>query len=218
MKFLLILFLTAQIYCEEVVIRNIEGELLVVSVQPEDTFSGIIDNIQTQMGGETEYIVDFQMGDSKSKPKGGYRDYYRPITSKEKEDMSYIVNTLGMASLVKIAKDKSSLKKAGDRIANVHPFNFLKTIFTDEEMKVSVHAIQGRGWVRDDFFNGFKTSFDEEADRDNITNDMTIDFSTKMGIDPNLILPLVQERQWKQLINTLIDKIPRKTETDRYDM
>lgn len=218
MKFLIMLLLAAQLYSEEVVIRNIEGELLVVSVQPEDTFNGIIDNIQTQMGSEKEYIVDFQMGDSKSKSKGSFRDYYKPLTSKEKEDMSYIVNTLGMSSLVKIAKEKSSLKKAGERITNVHPFIFLKTIFTDEEMKVSVHAIQGRSWVRDDFFNGFKESFDEEAEKNNISNDMVIDFSSKVGIDPNLIMPFVQEKQWKQLINTLIDKIPRKTETDRYDM
>lgn len=212
------LFLAVAVYSEEVVIRNLEGELLVVNVQPEDTFTGIIDHIQTQMGKDAEYIVDFKMGDAKVKPKGLYRDYYRPITSKEKDDMSYIVNTLGMASLVKIAKERSSLKKAGDRIASVHPLNFLKVIFTDEEMKVSVHAIQGRGWVRDDFFNGFKTSFDEEADRGNVTADMINDFSSKVGIDPNLILPLAQEREWKQLINTLIDKIPRKTETDRYDM
>lgn len=207
-----------QAFANDVVVRNMDGELLVVSVQPEDSFTGIIDHIQTQMGSETEYIVDFQMGDSKPKPKGNFRDYYRPTTSKEKDDMKYIVNTLGMASLVKIAKEKSSLKKAGERIESVHPLNFLKVIFTDEEMKVSIHAIQGRSWIRDDFVNGFKTSFDEEADRNNVTNDMVIDFSSKVGIDANLIWPLIQERQWKQLINTLIDKIPRKTETDRYDM
>lgn len=217
MKILLMLIL-AFASAEEVIIRNAEGELLVLNVGPEDSFSGVIDNIQSQMGKDQEYIVDFKMGESKSKPKGNFRDYYRAVSSKEKEDMRYIVNTLGQASLLKIAKEKSSLKRAGDRIDSVHPFNFLRTIFTDEEMKASAHAIQGRSLIRDDFFNGFKTSFEEEADKGNVTQEMTIDFASKVGIDPALILPLVQSRQWKQIVETLIDKIPRNTETGRYDM
>jgi hypothetical protein len=144
------------------------------------------------------------------------RDYYVPLTPENQKDIGYIVNTLGMASLGKIGKAKSSLKKAGDRIDHIHPLRFLMRIFTDEEMKVSIHAMQSRGWVWDEFYGGLKKSLEEESFRGNMRVEMIADFSIQVGLPFDMIYPVTAERHWKQLIDLLVQNIPRSTQKNRY--
>lgn len=209
-------FLLMALSADEIVLRTVEGEFEVLEFNQDDRFSDVILLAQSQYG-LSEFLLDFQTKSSSVKDKKGViRDYYAPLKAKEKEDISFIINTLGMSSLASIAKNKSALKRAGDRIDAVHPLVFLRTIFTDEEMKVSINAMQGRLWVWDEFFSGVNTTLEEEYN--NITPQIIQDFSSKVGVDPNLILPLFEEHNWKQLVKTLIDKVPRNTQTDRYDM
>ncbi len=122
-----------------------------------------------------------------------------------------------MSSLVKIAKDRSSIKKAGDRLESLHPFHFLSTIFTDEEMKSSIHAMKSRGWIWSDFFEGINTSMSEEERNNNILP-FVDDFAAHVGIDPSLILPSLQSGNYKAFVNILLDKIPRSKNSGRYYM
>lgn len=209
---LLLLTLAFTCYAEEIVVRTTEGELEVVNVENE-----FIDQIH-QFGKKNEFIVDFKATEPSQPVNVNNRNFYKDPTAKEIDDMRYILTTLGESSLVKIAKAKSSLKKAGDRIDNVHPLQFLKVIFTDEEMKVCAHAISERSWIRDEFIGGFKKTLEEEANRNNLTPEMISTFAEKVGIDPNLIFPAINQKEWKDFIYILIDKIPRKTQTDRYNM
>lgn len=153
-----------------------------------------------------------------SKKNSVTRNYNIPVTQSEKDDLTYITNTMARSSLPGIATSKSSLKKAGDRIEHLHPLRFLMTIFTDEELKSNIHAIKGRGWIWDKFFEGLEGSLKDESKKDNIKIEFIKDFANIVGINVDLILPTIQEKRWKEFVNILIDVIPRSGNPGRYDM
>lgn len=146
------------------------------------------------------------------------RIYDARLTSSEKEDISYIVNTLGMASLGKITKNKSALKRAGKRVDNVHPLNFLAVIFSDDKMRTAIHAMKDRKWVWDGFYDGIRGSLSEESAKDNLKEAFVEDFCHRLNIDAHKVLPLVQIHEWNNFIKTLLKLMPRSGDADRYDM
>lgn len=221
---------------EELIYRSSEGEIHTIEIYPEAPFSHVIDQIQQRHsenamhsepqqfaeGQRQEFLIDFLIASNiprqKAAAKAFQRDYSKGLSSSEKADISYIITTLGNASLGALATAKSSLKKAGDRIELVHPLQFLAYVFTDEKLKAAMHNLQGRTfWIWNEFFNGIKRSFDEEASRDNI-NPYLDDFASRIKLEVPLLAPLFQNKNWKQLINTLLEKIPRQGNTERYNM
>jgi hypothetical protein len=146
------------------------------------------------------------------------RNYQSPVSPQEKKEIRYIITTLAQNSLTNIASSKSTLKKAGDRIDHIHPLRFLSTVFTDEELKVGVHAIRDRGWIWDEFLSGIIGSFKEESAHQNMKAEFIHDFATNVGINVYFVLQPIQEGRWKDLINVLIDTIPRANDPNRYNM
>lgn len=144
------------------------------------------------------------------------RNYLAPVTDQDRADITYIVNTLGVGSLTKIAKSKSSLKRAGDRVNSVHPLRFLECVFTNQEAIVSMHAMVSRGWVYGEFFSGLRDSLEEESRRNNIPVEYVSDFANQLKIDFNVIYPEIQERRWSDLMSTLLKSVPRSGDPNRY--
>lgn len=217
-------------HAETVAWRTPTGGVSTIEVYPEDSFLEVIDTLRQQLYGELcfsssgalqpEFLIDFSLSPSFTPAvatKGPTRSYL-PLSSSQQKDITFIITTLGNASLTAIASSKSSLKKAGERIANVHPFIFIQYIFSDEKLKSAMHNLKGRAfWIWSEFFNGIKESLDEEADRDNL-NAYIEDFASNLNLEHSLIHPLVTQKNWKDLINTLLTQIPRGGNTDRYNM
>ncbi len=219
LTFFLVVASSFHLSAYEVAIRHPEGNLELIDVAPEQRFEDFIDSLNGSFQSESLCVVDFiprSIMDF-SRKTGSVRDYQTPLSSSEKSDLRYIINTLGMSSLAKIAKERSSLKKAGSRIDNVHPFRFLAGIFTDEEMKTSLHAMKNRGWVWGGFFDGIESSLTEESKKNNLI-DYVADFARILNIDPAWISSSVAQGNWKELVNTLLDRIPRSKNNDRYKM
>lgn len=148
----------------------------------------------------------------------GKRNYAKPVTAEEKEDIRYIVTSLAQFSLVKLGLQKSSLTKAGDRIDHVHPLRFLMCVFTDEELKAGVQAIRDRkGKVWKDFSGGLFKSLTKESSEDNMKDAYILDFAYTLGIDPSQIKPIIEQQDWKKLIKELIALLPR-TNDPGYDL
>lgn len=221
--YLLFLITIASLHSQEVVIRSPIGEFLIIDVAPEESFTQVVELLQHHFGDE-EFLIDFMVRSSRSsqtiekKSQAPQRNYNQAVTSEEKKDVSFVVNTLGMSSLAKITASQSSIKKAGKRIDHLHPLNFLMTIFSDEEMKASVHAMQGRTWVWSGFIKGVKDSFEIETDRGNVKPEHIQDFAKKLGIKIDLVQGPIEKRQWTQLVSNLIDHIPRNVNANRYNM
>ncbi len=148
------------------------------------------------------------------------RDYNRALTKSEKKDLRYIINTLSRESLVKIGTENSSLTKAGERINNIHPLRFLLTVFSDEELKAGVHGIRNRAvpWIWDKFLKGLTDSLKLEASRKNMLTAYVEDLSRNLELSPSLLYPIVDSEKWNELVETLIEIVPRKTDPNRYNM
>jgi hypothetical protein len=147
-----------------------------------------------------------------------WRDYNQDVTEQEKEDLTYIVTTLGNKSLTKIYKEKENLKKAGDRIDHLHPLRFLRTVFTDEELKAAIANIKESRWVWGEFKKGLFNSLKDETRNKNMNIEFIKDFASSIDIDPALIIPSINESDWDNLITVLIKNVPREGNPTRYDM
>lgn len=228
--FMTLLMVSASLAAKEVVVRSPSGVDFILDVQPEDTFCNVIELLKGYFTGNeylgmleessesNEFILDFTTLASSSKKTKKGRDYFAGFSKKDKEDISFIINTLGMSSLVTIAKNKSALKKAGDRIDHVHPLRFLECIFGDEKMKVSMYNMQDRMWVWKDFLGGLKGSMEQEIANNNVTPDLINLFCNHLAVDYKISSQLIQEHRWSDLTNYLINAIPRNGDPGRYDM
>ncbi len=200
---------------------NSEGAPIEVAINSSDKFSDIMTSLAGYFGenGTASMTMLVANEEVMIRKKTHYRDYWTPVTKAEKKELYYIVKTLARDSLPSIGLSNSSLNKAGDKIVHLHPLNFLKTIFEDEEMKAYAHAIRDRGGlIWSGFMGGVSKSSDQETARNNIKEEFIEDFAMILKIDVNLIIPPIQKSNWKDLVNVLIDKIPRANDPNRYDM
>lgn len=234
---LLMNLISLQSEAEEIVFRSHEGELLVVQVEPNDSFMDVLHLMQNQSIQEEvdlsddmlnqDYLVDFMAAldkshfnssKSKSVAKSVTRDYYAGLTAADQKELNYIITTLGNSSLVNIAKQRSSLKKAGDRIDHIHPFWFVLGIMLNEKNKAALYNIIERSWVYSGFFKGLSTSLTEEAEKGNLKPEYIQDFATKLNIDPAAITPALNEKRWQDFFDIVIKLVPRTGNPGRYDM
>lgn len=208
----------------ELLVRSPSGEPIVINVEDNESFSTVMDRLQRTFETSNEYFLDFdtagtpsrKMKKAKQQP---IRNYNIPVSASEKKDVAFVVNTLGMSSLLSIATSQSDLKAAGDRIDHLHPLRFLMCIFTDEQMKASMQAMKDRSWVWVEFVNGVKNTMEYESspERNNIKPEFIYDFAAQVGINPDLIIPAINKHQWRQLVVILINNIPRGAQANRYD-
>jgi hypothetical protein len=215
--------LLAKIAAQEIVVRGADGQYNVVDIAPEIPFSVAIDSLHPHLNNSNDFILDFmstlpQETLNSKDDRALYRDYLIPVSASEKKDISFIINTLGMSSLIKIKKSESAIKKAGKRVDHLHPFRFLICIFTDDEMIASVHAMDGRAWVWSEFKAGIKGTMDTEANNNNLNPEYIKDFATQLGVAPDPIYSIIANRQWDELINLLLSQVKRNANAGRYNM
>ncbi len=218
---LCLLFTVFSVEAKELVVRDPQGDTFVMDLNHEESFAEVLELLESDFG-EQPCMLDFKANaliaaNDRAVTQMVLRNYQSIVSASEKADISFIVNTLGMSSLISITKNKSALKKAGQRIDNIHPLRFLMCVFTDEQMKASMEAMQSRNWIWDEFTSGLLRSLEEETSRNNL-KEFLGDFATQLGISVDLISPSINKRQWMQFIKILIQKIPRDSSAGRYDM
>lgn len=210
-----------------VVVESAAGESLPIEIA-EESFADVVEIIRESLrviegdeafGGGIE--LDFSRSSAtifaRAVKKSSKRNYYASVSSEEKSDIHHIVKTLANESLIKIKKMESSLVKAGDRINHIHPLKFLGYIFSDEELIICMHNLQGRRWVWKRFLSDTIEAIEEEVERENILS-FAPEFADKINLDLDLILPSMKEGRWVKFIDILIDKVPRKGQSDRYKL
>lgn len=200
---------------EQLIVYPDEGEPFIIEVEPEDS----VRELFAQIGEKTAYASFLNLPSNIAKSASiTQRDYLQLVSKDEREDISFIVNTLGMGSVTKIAKNKSSLKNAGNRVNHVHPLRFLQTVFQDDRMKASMQALQKRSLMWDEFISGLKKSLQEEMTKDNLRIEYVQDFAVSLNLSLDQLYPYVQQERWEPFVKTLIQLMPRNDDADRYDM
>lgn len=234
--------IACSVHADEIILERSDDDQIVIEINSEDSFLTILEWIRDQfktpkqIREENEIIalndISWDAPDeltfdlsflnkitvskpSKSKNK---RNYAHQLTQKEKDDISYILKTLNDHTFVTLAAHRSALKKAGERVDHVHPLRFLQCIFTDEDLKVCVRNIQGKIFVWGEFLKGITTSLTEETKKNNVPPEQIVDFAATLGIDVGAIYSLYINQNWEQLVDVLINVVPRKDPSDRYNI
>lgn len=220
------LFSSGQCGEYEVSVTTAKGEQFLLPFHSEDSLQSVYETLHQCIGSESPDQIlrmEFSGADDVLQvkayecTKGVPRNYYAPITSEEKKDISFILKTLANSSLAKIGKNKSALKKAGDRIDHLHPFKFLETVFTDEELKVCIRNIEGKSWVWSEFRDGIVSSLGKESDAGNLKPEYIQNMASLIKIDVNAITPTIDNKDWSKLLTDLIAIVPRSGDSDRYN-
>lgn len=214
--FWMAIFLTLPLIGEEILVRSPTGDSLTIEIDPELSFAEAIAKMEASIDhltgihvAQKNFLVDFMLDSSATKTVSSPRNYAQTVSIKEKEDIRYIVVTLATNSWLQLLGAKSSLKRAGDRIDHIHPLRFIMCIFTDEELKGSVHSIRDRSKIWSEFFDGLAKSLEEEFRRNNLRADQIEDLARILNIDPNLITASLQQRKWEQTLDQLLVYLPR---------
>jgi hypothetical protein len=206
--FLFSFFLISALVSYEVQLQFESGDVATILVDEKASFEEVIESLRACFPCEAR-VFTLERGSKK-----GPRNYFGKVSQGDVADVKFIINTLGFAPLAKIAKERSALKKAGNRINYIHPLRFLLLIFQDEKMKVAIHSLRDRGVIWKEFYTGIKDGFDEEIN--NFKGDAVSDFCGQLSLDCPSISSLIKNADWRSLIDYLIDNIPRDTNHDRY--
>ena len=181
-------------------------------------FSSILLLTSMSLQGEERFLYDEGILILKS-TQSGYRDYTIPVDPEKKRAIRFILKTMAKKSLASLLSYKSELEEKGKFIDDVHPFRFLQTVFSDEEMKAYFHQIKKRAsWIWGKFIKGLTTSLQEELSINNLREEYIYDFALNVKIDPTLIYEVIQNGQWEEFIQILLQSIPREGQFDHYDM
>lgn len=219
-KSIFVLTLFGQLNALEFTINSATGEDFSVEIDTTRPFDEVIDILKNFEGTHIAWLSFFQnkvVAKTKINPLEA-RDYYKPLTKADQENISYLMTTLAYQSLVKLASKKSSLSKIGDQLEYLHPLLFLKHVFSNDELIVSIHNIKGRSWVWSEFIDPILDSLDKEMKLGNLTQDQILDMSVAIHLDPLFISEPIQSRNWSGLINNLLSFVQRSGDAKRYDM
>lgn len=214
---------------EEVLVRTPSGDSITIDIETEQAFSEVIEQIEVIVNGTEQventstfkWILDFMTGSDTSMSTSAHakpRDYYRPVTTSERDDINYLIKTLATGSWTSLLGAKSSLETAGDHIDNLHPLRFLTILFTDSKLQSGVHAIRDRKKIWKEFSSGLTSSLDQENKADNLKMEHIEDFAKNVKLDVALIRTPLQQKRWSDFIDILLTKIPREGDPGRYDM
>jgi hypothetical protein len=222
------LFLAETVYTQEILVNTQEGDIFVLDIDSSESFGMLEEKITAlSEGKKNHWLIEyskegqFKTLEMHARNQGGYlgypRNYLTDVTPEEKNDIRFIVTTLANKSLIAIALSKPELEQAGDRIDHIHPLRFLMTVFTDEELKVGIRNIRGKGWVWNHFLGGLREALSTETQIGNMKEDYIQNFSKIVSINPILIQPAILHQKWDDFVDLLITNIPRKGDHDRYE-
>lgn len=150
------------------------------------------------------------------------RNYWEEVQIKDKEDITFIIDTLAYKSLASVFCKKKKLEEAGDRINHLHPLRFLLYILSDPKLNAALRAIYSRDLLWSNFVGGTYSSLKEESDRGNMQEECVSDFCSQLGINDldvrSEIVEALQTESWSVFMQLLFLHVPRNEGFDRYDM
>lgn len=138
------------------------------------------------------------------------RDYFRGITSEERQHIHYIVETLAHHNLANIWLHQNDLTTAGDHLASMHPFRFLEVLLADHHVRAGVLKIKDRSLVWPNFYEGIRGSLQIEFQRHNLTAEQVHDFSHRIHQDPTWVMSMISQQRWDQLVEGLFTSVEHR--------
>lgn len=231
LKFRSIILSTLALFCstfshafeKEITLIDQAGHPICLSIDSSDRFIDVIDDLQRYYAqtdaGASPFNMMVTTGDVVISPQQAGRDYYRKVTAEEKEDITYLITHMANDELWTLKNNRSKMEKIGDRIVHLHPFKFLETICTSDRLIAGAKGIYDRillgSWVWKEFVDGCVRTLREEHANKNVLPYVG-EFAKKIKVDVKFLMPLAQNQKWKEFVTTVVEKVQRTTDADRY--
>lgn len=200
---------TAMVEAKEVQFRANDGQKLTLNIENQESFNEVIDRVGFFFNNRwiTVRAAEQQV-----------RDYSIPATKEQANMITYVITTMGFKGYATLFKERKKLEATREPLIDLHPFRFLEVIFTGEETTAAMSNIKDKKFVWPQFKKGLYPSLTEEAAKGNLKVKDIKDFAAHVKVDPALIIPPIQEKDWDALVTVLIENVPREGDPGRYDM
>lgn len=132
------------------------------------------------------------------------KEFALRISQDEGKVIEEIVTTLGKNSLVSLGFKKGHLKNLGKQLRGIGCLQFLGYIFTKDELKLHMKAIQNSSFKWSGFMDGLKPGFEKEAKSNKLFEELP-GFAATVHADYNKLLTKAKEGDWDEFVKTLIE-------------
>jgi|GEM_PF-1724032 len=126
-----------------------------------------------------------------------------PIHEHEKVLIYKIITTMAKKNPIQLALKKSSLEKKGKKIHHIHPFRFLGYVFSEPELKQSMHEIKKNHFKWNGFLDGYSKKMRNEATQHNLMPYVE-SFAGFLRVDSNEVAKFIQKKDYEGLVRFLL--------------
>lgn len=127
-------------------------------------------------------------------------------TEKDKENITYIITSMGENSKFALLGNKAELDKRGDEILDVHPLKFLSVVFQDEYLKkVCIPNILDDYFKRTNFIKRLGANMTLETQKGTVQKYLK-DFMKEIHLTLShfdALMEFVEERDWRGFVTYL---------------
>ncbi len=144
----------------------------------------------------------------KVKPEKNEPFHNLRLTEQDKENITYIITSLGEQGKLTLLVNKSELTRRGDLIQGVHPLKFLTVVFRDEYLKkVCMPEILKDYFKKKNFLDGLGANMTKEAQKGKIQKYMP-DFLSEINLNSKhseSLLKFVEIRDWEGFVRYIVN-------------
>lgn len=125
-----------------------------------------------------------------------------PISDTEKQNIFYVVHTIGSSNWFTLFSKKQEIEQAGIAIQYVHPLRFLEYVFLHPSLPNDMQAIANSPLTWDPFMNGLKEKMRREA---STLMGYKEDFARSLNVAESDLDPYFANSNWEGLVKFLMD-------------
>ncbi len=135
---------------------------------------------------------------------GGDPSYKELVcTEEDQNNIAYIIQTMADNGKLSLLFKKSELNGIGARINHVHPFKFLGTVFSNENLKACMREIYKDYFKWNGFMDGLGPSLTIQADQGKLGQYLN-DFAKETGVTSQELLGYIQSKDWESMVRYLM--------------
>ncbi len=126
------------------------------------------------------------------------------VSESEGKAITEIVTTLGTNSIISLGFKKSHLKSLGKQLHGIGCLHFLGYIFSKDELKGYMKAVQNSSFKWSGFMDGLKPGFERESKSGQLLEDLP-GFAALTGADYNKLSEEAKKQDWDKFVAVLVN-------------
>ncbi len=126
--------------------------------------------------------------------------YSLPISGADKNNITWIINTIAKSNLVKLGLNGNDVRKRGDKIEHVHPLRFLSYVMGEGGLRGDMKKITKSSFKWNNFMDSFSKRLTREMNNNNLLPYVS-GFAHSLNVDENTVRSIIERQDWYGLLN-----------------